>query len=253
MNRKWTMGYGDIELASGVPADMKEWIHCCACESEWLGDTAEYDEYEPCPYCEVKGRITDVRHDKCPNCVMGLSSALEYLSNLVDMVEQRVPEDKHYPKAMKTVSDTIEDLLQNGLGLLAGAVEYVCQSWSSDPESTPVWIDDAIFVLQKYGKGPERALEGQLPDLYPEMEMGTDEALGRLDAAVACVGCDRELVKALKIVSDAMEQLGEAPHLHRCPLAAKPRVHIYVYRGVVECDEKPDCVEVVIEYDDYQD
>lgn len=25
MNRKWTMSYGDIELASGVPADMEQW------------------------------------------------------------------------------------------------------------------------------------------------------------------------------------------------------------------------------------
>lgn len=51
------------------PANMKDWIHCCACESEWLwGSIESFDEGEPCPYCGARERITDVRHSECPNC-----------------------------------------------------------------------------------------------------------------------------------------------------------------------------------------
>lgn len=82
----------------------KDWIHCCACESEWLDDIAEYDEYEPCPYCGCRGRITDVSHSECPNCAMGRMAALAHLTTLVDTARL---EDKHYSKALEVVKDIL--------------------------------------------------------------------------------------------------------------------------------------------------
>lgn len=54
--RKWTLGIGDTELVSAEVDPADTWIHCCSCQSEWLGDMALYIE-EPCPYCGIVGSV----------------------------------------------------------------------------------------------------------------------------------------------------------------------------------------------------
>ena len=109
--RTWTLSYGNTKLVSAVVNPAHEWIGCLSCGSVWLGHLDQAQE-ELCPYCECDGEIVPVDlHIGHPmaseGAKMGLSSALEYLGNLVDIA---APEDTHYPQALKTVSDAIERL-----------------------------------------------------------------------------------------------------------------------------------------------
>ena len=106
--RTWTLNYGNTELVSAVVDPAHERIGCLSCGSVWLGDLAQAQE-ELCPYCECDDGIVPVELPQglrgTEEAKMDLSEALEHLGNLVDIA---APEDTHYPRALKTVSDAVE-------------------------------------------------------------------------------------------------------------------------------------------------
>ena len=128
--REWVLGLDSTEMVSAIVDPAHEYIGCEACGSCWLGHLYEAQE-EPCPYCECDGEIVPV------NLRTGFPMGTEGTKIA----------DECYQAGRGEFT-----LLNDALGLLAGAVEWYTQYWPGYPDDRPVWVDDAVLLLQRHDR-----------------------------------------------------------------------------------------------------